>query len=439
MRSLFCLLALALCSRVSIARPVSYRKQIAPIFAASCNACHSVKTPQSGLSTGVYAALMKGGTRGRAIIPSNAEDSLLVQYIEGRRQPRMPVGGALSPDEIATIRRWIAEGAKSDGEASASPSPARIALRANVLPQAASLAWSKDGRLLAVGTYREVKLFDVEGRRLQRTLPGHADVVHALAFSPDGATLAAAGGVPGQDGEIKLWNVDGGALLQTMRGHTDCIYGLAWRPDGKQLATASYDKTVKLWDAVQGAAVADLKEHADAVYAVAYSPNGKWLATCGADRSIRVWDAATGRWLYTLAGHTDVVTALAFHPTADRLVSAGADKTVRLWSLRADGGDSAKVFPAQPDVVTDVRFSPDGKMIATAGNDGVVRLWDTAKGEVVRALPAGGDAVLALAFRPNGRMLAAGGYDGSVTLFNVADGTRAALLIAAPKHTAQGR
>src|SRR5437763_11094639 len=86
--------------------PVSYKTQIAPIFMANCNACHGGASPQSQLAMTTYAALVKGGRRGKAVMPGNAKDSLLVQYIEGTKQPRMPIGGALKPAEIALIKRW---------------------------------------------------------------------------------------------------------------------------------------------------------------------------------------------------------------------------------------------------------------------------------------------------------------------------------------------
>src|SRR5262249_23951557 len=147
----------------------------------------------------------------------------------------------------------------------------KIVLKVKVLPPAASLAWAKDGRMLAMGTYQEVKLIDSMSGQVIKTLTGHADVVRGLAFSPDGNLLAAGGGVPGVGGEIKLWNVANWRLLKTLKGHTDCIYGLAWRPDGKQIATTIYDKTVKLWDITKDAPIADLKEHSEAVYTVGYN------------------------------------------------------------------------------------------------------------------------------------------------------------------------
>jgi WD40 repeat protein/mono/diheme cytochrome c family protein len=430
------LLALGVLLTVSAgAAPVSYRKQIAPIMAANCNACHNEKNPQSGLSTASFAALAKGGKLGRSVIPRNAEASLLVHYIEGRKMPKMPIGGSLKPAEIKLIRQWIDEGAKADGEAAPGGAPAgpAIKVRAGILPQIGALAWSKDGKTLAAGTYRQVRLFSAETGKPGLVLAGHADVVRSLAFSPDGTLLAAAGGTPGEGGEVKLWEAASGRLVKTLTGHADSIFGVAWRGDGKQLATTSYDKTVKLWDVDKGTAMADLKDHADAVYAVGYSASGKYLATASADRSVRVWDPATGKRLYTLAGHTEMVTALAFNPAADQLATGGADKAMRLWNLKADSGDAVRTFQGQPDVITDIRFASDGKSLYSASNDGSVRVWDPGKAEPRKTFSAIGDAVLALAVSPDGATLATGGYDGSVKLYKTADYSLAASLIDPPK------
>ena len=440
MKSYLLALSLITTAQYANAQTISYKKQIAPIFAASCKACHSGPNPQSGLDISTYAALSKGGRRGKSITPGDPSKSLLVQYIDGTKQPRMPIGGALKASEIALVVKWVKEGAKVDGDANATTtvSAPKIILKVKVLPPAASLAWNKDGHTLAMGTYQEVKLIDSTTGHVIKTLPGHADVVRGLAFSPDGNTLAAGGGVPGVGGEIKLWNVANWTIEKTLKGHTDCIYGLAWRPDGKQIATTSYDKTVKLWDITKDAPTADLKEHSEAVYSVGYNKEGKLFATAGADRAIRVWDANTGKRLYTLAGHTDMVTFLAFHPTANQLASASADKTVRVWSLKADSGNNDKTLGPLPDMVTSVCFSLDGKHIAATCNNGSVTVWDKDSGNVATTIKAGDDTALSVAYRPDSQMIAVGGYDGSVKLF-APDGKLASTPVAAPARSAQNK
>jgi hypothetical protein len=93
-------------------------------------------------------------------------ESRLVKYLLGTLQPRMPVGGALKPAEIDRIRRWIDAGAKADAgppveKAPASPEDAMPTLA--VAAPATALAFSPDGKTLAVGAYREVQFWERGG------------------------------------------------------------------------------------------------------------------------------------------------------------------------------------------------------------------------------------------------------------------------------------
>jgi hypothetical protein len=98
--------------------PVSYGRDVAPIFALHCTGCHG---EAGGLSTASHRDLMKGGNMGKVIISGEPERSLLLHFIDGRRGEahRMPLGGRpLTREQIHTIARWIAEGAKDDAESS---------------------------------------------------------------------------------------------------------------------------------------------------------------------------------------------------------------------------------------------------------------------------------------------------------------------------------
>lgn len=69
-------------------------------------------------------------------------------------------------------------------------------------------------------------------------------VVQAVAFSPDGRSVASAG----TGGEIKLWNVETARLKQSLEGHPHLIYSLAFSPDGRALVSGDQDGMVKFWD-----------------------------------------------------------------------------------------------------------------------------------------------------------------------------------------------
>ncbi|HUK34590.1 MAG TPA: hypothetical protein VLV86_11795, partial [Vicinamibacterales bacterium] len=127
--------------------------------------------------------------------------------------------------------------------------------------QTYDLAWSPNGKLIALAGFKEVRLGD-------ESLKGAADAVRAVVFSKDGTLLAAAGGLPGRAGEVQIWGVADRKLIRTIKGHSDCIYGVAFSPDGKTIATSSYDKFIKLWDLSDGKEIRTFKDHIDAVYAV---------------------------------------------------------------------------------------------------------------------------------------------------------------------------
>ena len=137
-----------------------------------------------------------------------------------------------------------------------------------------SLAYTADGRLLAVGAADgKVRLFDAVGKEL-RTFSADDKAVFAVAFSPDGKTLATAG----KDQQIHFWEPKTGESLSVLKGHTGAITSIAFTPDGKFLASGSLDKTVRVWNLSTGKLFRKSEGNNARVTSVAFSPDGDTLA-----------------------------------------------------------------------------------------------------------------------------------------------------------------
>jgi WD40 repeat protein len=116
-----------------------------------------------------------------------------------------------------------------------------------------SVAFSPDGTLLASTSWdRSVKLWDVEKGREVATLTGHTVPALGAAFSPDGTLLATCGGTwgtfdigPGR-GELKLWDVASRSEQASLDGHHERVFAVAFSPDGRTLASADWEGTVVL-------------------------------------------------------------------------------------------------------------------------------------------------------------------------------------------------
>jgi WD40 repeat protein len=240
----------------------------------------------------------------------------------------------------------------------------------------------------------------------------HCDgAVCALAFSPDGNTLASGS----TDHVLRYWDPTKGAEAKHLTGHGCCVVALSFSPDGKTLATASKDHTIRFWDVPSGRELRQIPQR-DRVYTVAYSPDGKVLASGGRDETVRLWDPATGQEIRRMYGENGWVKSVAFSPDGKILASSGTDCAIHFWDPQT--GKQKKVITGHQDRVDSIAFSPDGSVLASGSRDGTVQLFDVAKGTMLRRFSADPQWVHDVAFDPKSNLLASAGDGDGTRLWN---------------------
>jgi WD40 repeat protein len=207
------------------------------------------------------------------------------------------------------------------------------------------------------------KLWDEETGRVKFTKTTALKGASALAFSPDGATLATV------DDRMNAVLLDVETFSERRRfPHPNFVGGLKFSPDGRTLATGS--DQLRLWDASTGRLVRGQPPGGNIVY----SHDGATIAMCGVRIHLR--DAETGEVRHTLIGHSDGIVSLAFTPDDRMLASGSHGGRVKFWDMRTF--QELATFSVGDYEVCDLSFSTDGKTLiaaCTSDNGGQLVEW----------------------------------------------------------------
>ena len=411
-------------------KPVSFFNDVVPIFKKSCNGCHHPGKLKGQLDLTTYEAAIKGGKHGALIKAGDPKTSVLIEEISGE-EPSMPKeGDALTKDEIGLIERWIAQGAKDDTPASAKslmPSEPPTYLAPPVI---SALAFSPDGKVLAVSGYHEVLLHSADGSNLLGRLLGESPRIESLAYSANGKLLGVAGSAPARFGEIQIWNTASNTLAKSFKVSSDSIYGISFSPQTDRVAVGGADKTVRVLAVADGKELLKFDNHSDWVFGTVWTLDGKRLVTGSRDRAMKYIEASNGQFIDDINKLIEPVICLVRHPKEDVVAYGGELGVARTYKISDNQGRTAanndvnlrKAFERLPGPVHSVAYNSDGTLLAVGGAGPEVRVFNSAEGKRVATLKGHAGAIFAVAFNTQTNLVATGGFDGTVRIYETAKG-----------------
>lgn len=243
------------------------------------------------------------------------------------------------------------------------------------------LAFSPNKRqLISSSSENTIRLWDVATGECQQTLKGHSRSIDAIAFSPDGRQLA----LSSRDA-VTLWDATTFRCQWELENTKNWKKSLAFSPDGRHLAVGG-STSIKFWDTATG-------QHQQAwccpssCESIAFSPDGSRFASafCTSsgiyDTFIDIRDTAPGL-SNPASGHCQLRLkvspwfngSIRFSPSGCHIATVSRQNKAKVWNVTT--GKDLQCLDG--NVLT---FSPDGRQFASISDDDTLQVWDTATSE----------------------------------------------------------
>lgn len=408
-----------------------FYQDVYPFLKANCISCHNKTTTKAGLNMETPELMIKGGDSGPSIIPGNSEASLIVEASLHEADLEMPPKNNktdavnLSPGQIAILKRWIDQGAKSSVQEQRKVVWQPLAPGVHPIY---TVAMTRDGRYAACGRSNQIFFYDLATRRYQSHIsePGkddngaHLGMVHALAFSPDGTRLASGG-----YREVKIWHRDATPRLQRKPDPSLKTSISTVTHDGERVIAIDDQGSLLVISAADGKVVRKIEGvAANPVRAVSVSSSSPVTAVLTEDGALALWDIEKGTIISKdLTGYGEesnrVPCEVFTWCSGGKLIAgAGKDKMIRVWDAAKPESPPAELKGSAGNI-TQLAAGAD-QLLASWATDNKLRLWNLSQEKMTREIPAPGCTGIAVSSGET--TVCAGGTDGKMKVWEVASG-----------------
>ncbi len=241
-------------------------------------------------------------------------------------------------------------------------------------------AATRDLGLVAYGVLDGgIRVLDFEsGRQVWAPMESPAWIMNALAFSPDGKTLAVSAGYV--DPSVHLWDVETQRQIGRLEGHAAHVTALQFTPQGSRLISASADQTIRIWDLGSKECLDVLRGHRQAVWRVILLPDGKTLVSGAKDGTVSIWDTSVQHPRIPYYSIQQPIVSWRFSPDSRSIVALDRSRQVKRYRVE-DLQETETLFELNPpSLLTRLHsLSGSGALLAAGSTNGVVQVWDLAR------------------------------------------------------------
>ena len=285
-----------------------------------------------------------------------------------------------------------------------------------------SVAFSPDGAILAAGG-NGLEFWDLKAGQLSKKIDLHEED-EFVSFSPDGRTL-----VSSSRKRITFLDVNTQKADKVLFDDSAWIKAQTFSPCGKFLAYAGDDKVVTIVD-VENKQIVQKLDCPTAVNAIQFNHDGSKLVV-GCFKEVMVWNVQNWKYMESFKGDW-LVYAIAFNERNELMICAkGPDYVMNLWNVTKS--KLIQKLNKRSLSIYSVQFALDGSLLATGDEKGKINLWDTITGELIRSFE-GERPVMCLSFNGRAELLASGDFSGKISLWDVKSGN---LVHNFEEHTAE--